>query len=189
MLSQILVSTLQILSSFYLTIILLRFLLQLARADFYNPISQFAVKATNPLLIPLRRIIPGWGGIDGAALVLALIIQCLVYLMILLATQSGMPNVLTLLAWSAVTLLGLVVKIYFWSLIAVIIISWVSPGSYHPAIQLLHQLTEPVMKPFRKILPPIGGLDLSPILVFLILNVISIMVNQLSYSVGLGINF
>ncbi len=189
MLSQILISTLQILSSLYLTLVLLRFLLQLAKADFYNPICQFVVKATNPLLIPLRKVIPGWGGIDIAAVALALIVQCLVYLMIIFATPSAMPGILTLLAWSAVTVLGLVVKIYFWSLIAVIILSWISPGAPHPAAQLLHQITEPVMKPFRKIIPAIGGLDLSPIFVFILLNAITMVITQLSYSVGLGVSF
>lgn len=187
--AKILISTLQILSSFYLTIVLLRFLLQMARADFYNPISQFVVKATNPLLIPLRRMIPGWGGIDTASLVLALLIQSVVFLLIMYAAQGALIDPLTLILWSAVAILGLVLKIYFWALIAVIILSWVAPASHHPGIQLLHQITEPVMKPFRKLLPPVGGLDLSPILVFLILNVVTIVVNELSRSVGLGLSF
>lgn len=187
MLTEILLSSLQILTSFYLTIVLLRFLLQLARADFYNPITQFVVRATNPLLVPLRRVIPGWGGIDGASLVLAILIQTLVFVFILLALGQGFAiNILTLLAWSVVTVLGLIVKIYFWSLLAVIILSWIAPTNPHPAIQLLMQITEPVMKPFRKILPPMGGLDLSPILVFLVLNAVSLLVNHLAIQVGLG---
>ncbi|MDX5300215.1 MAG: YggT family protein, partial [Gammaproteobacteria bacterium] len=135
MLTEILLSSLQILTSFYLTIVLLRFLLQLARADFYNPITQFVVRATNPLLVPLRRVIPGWGGIDGASLVLAILIQTLVFVFILLALGQGFAiNILTLLAWSVVTVLGLIVKIYFWSLLAVIILSWIAPTNPHPAI-------------------------------------------------------
>lgn len=187
MLSDIIVSSLNILTMFYLSIVLLRFLLQLARADFYNPITQFAVKATSPLLVPLRRIIPGWGGIDGAALVLAVLIQTLSYVLILLALGQGFAiNPLILLAWAAVTVLGLIVKIYYWSLIITIILSWVAPTSHHPAAQLLMQLTEPVMKPFRKLIPPIGGMDLSPIVVFLALNVITIFIGHLATSVGLG---
>ncbi|MAA66422.1 MAG: YggT family protein [Alteromonadaceae bacterium] len=188
MLAQILITTLQIISTFYLTIVLLRFLLQLARADFYNPICQFVVKATNPLLRPLRKIIPGWGGIDGAALVLAILVQAVTFLLILTALNGGFPaiNPLTLLAWSVVTVLGLIIKIYFWSVLAVVLISWVAPGSAHPAIQLIAQLTEPVMRPVRNVMPALGGLDLSPIVVFLILNVLSVVVEHMAASVGLG---
>ncbi|WP_111498078.1 MULTISPECIES: YggT family protein [Marinobacter] len=188
MLAQIVITTLQILSTFYLTIVLLRFLLQLARADFYNPISQFVVKATNPPLRPLRRIIPGWGGVDGAALVLAVLIQMLTFFLILIALSGGVPsfNPVTLLAWSAVTVLGLIVKIYFWSVLAIVIISWIAPGSPHPAIQLIGQLTEPVMRPVRNVMPAVGGLDLSPIVVFLLLNVVSIVIEYMARGVGLG---
>ncbi|MFE8071292.1 YggT family protein [Marinobacteraceae bacterium S3BR75-40.1] len=193
MLSQILISSLQLLSTFYLTLVLLRFLLQLARADFFNPITQFVVKATNPPLRPLRRIIPGIGGVDGASLVLAVLIQGIVYTLILLAgnagatlAQSPLQAAVTVLAWSGVTVLSLIVKIYFWSILAVIIISWVAPASHHPAIQLLIQLTEPIMRPFRNLLPPMGGLDLSPILVFLVLNVVNIVIAHLGQAVGLG---
>lgn len=188
MLAQILITTLQILSTFYLTIVLLRFLLQLARADFYNPISQFVVKATNPPLRPLRKVIPGWGGIDGASLVLAIVIQMITFLLILIALNNGLPavNPITLLAWSVVTVLGLIVKIYFWSVLAIVIVSWIAPGSPHPAIQLIGQITEPVMRPVRNVMPAIGGLDLSPIVVFLLLNVVSIVIEHMARGVGLG---
>ncbi|AZT82679.1 YggT family protein [Marinobacter sp. NP-4(2019)] len=188
MLADILITILLIASTFYMTIVLLRFLLQLARADFYNPISQFVVKATNPPLRPLRRIIPGWGGIDGAALVLAIVIQAIAFLLILVAMNGGMPSInpLTLLVWAALNVLDLVVKIYFWSVIAVVVISWIAPGSHHPAIQLVAQITEPVMRPVRNIIPSMGGLDLSPIIVFLILNVISVVINHLKIGAGMG---
>ncbi|PCM43139.1 YggT family protein [Marinobacter sp. ANT_B65] len=188
MLADILITILLIASTFYMTIILLRFLLQLARADFYNPISQFAVKATNPLLRPLRRVIPGWGGIDGAALVLAVIIQAITFFLILVALNGGIPsfNPLILLVWGAIAVLDLIVKIYFWSVIAVVVVSWIAPGSGHPAIQLVAQITEPVMRPVRKLMPSMGGLDLSPIIVFLILNVLSVVIDHMKVAVGLG---
>ncbi len=188
MLSQILITTLQIVSTFYLTIVLLRFLLQLAKADFYNPISQFVVKATNPPLKPLRKIIPGWGALDGAALILAILVQMLAFVLILMTLNSGIPaiNPITLLAWSAITVLGLIVKIYFWSVIAVVVVSWIAPGSNHPAIQLVAQITEPVMRPVRNVMPSMGGLDLSPIVVFLILNILSVVINHLAAAAGLG---
>lgn len=188
MLADILITILLIASTFYLTIVLLRFLLQLARADFYNPISQFAVKATNPLLRPLRRFIPGWGGIDGAALVLAVIIQAITFFLILVALNSSIPaiNPLTLLSWSILNVLDLIVKIYFWSVIAVVVVSWIAPQSNHPAIQLVAQITEPVMRPVRSVMPSLGGLDLSPIIVFLILNVISVVIDHMKMAAGMG---
>lgn len=188
MLADILITILLIASTFYLTVVLLRFLLQLARADFYNPICQFVVKATNPLLRPLRRFIPGWGGIDGAALVLAVIIQALTFFLILITLNQGIPaiNPITLLVWSVLNVLGLIVKIYFWSVIAVVVVSWIAPGSHHPAIQLVAQITEPVMRPVRNLMPSMGGLDLSPIIVFLILNVISVVINHMKIAAGLG---
>lgn len=188
MLADILITILLIASSFYLTIVLLRFLLQLARADFYNPITQFAVKVTNPLLRPLRRIIPGWGGIDGASLVLAIIIQGITFFLILIALNGGVPsfNPLTLLTWSVLNVLDLIVTIYFWSVIAVVVVSWIAPGSNHPAIQLVAQITEPVMRPVRNLMPSMGGLDLSPIIVFLILNVLQVVIDNLQRSAGMG---
>ncbi|MFV8571897.1 YggT family protein [Marinobacter sp. SBS5] len=188
MLADILITILMIASTFYMSVVLLRFLLQLARADFYNPISQFVVKATNPPLRPLRRIIPGWGGIDGAALVLAVLIQAVTFFFMLLIYNSGMPafNPLTLLVWGALNVLSLIVKIYFWSVIAVVVVSWIAPQSGHPAIQLVAQITEPVMRPVRNIMPSMGGLDLSPIIVFLILNVLDVVLNHMKIAAGMG---
>lgn len=188
MLADIVITILLIASTFYMTIVLLRFLLQLARADFYNPITQFVVTATNPPLRPLRRAIPVLGGVDGAALVLAVIIQAITFFLILVAMNGGIPaiNPLTLLVWAVLNILSLIVKIYFWSVIAVVVVSWIAPQSGHPAIQLVAQITEPVMRPVRSIMPSMGGLDLSPIIVFLILNVLSVMIDHMKLAAGLG---
>ncbi|SFR82830.1 YggT family protein [Marinobacter daqiaonensis] len=187
MLADIAITILQIVSMFYLTVVLLRFLLQVARADFYNPITQFVVKATNPPLRPLRKVIPGWGGIDGASLVLAILVQALALVLIFLAggySLSGL-NPVYLLSWSIILVLELIIRIYFWSVIAVVVVSWVAPQSNHPAIGLVAELTEPVMRPVRNLVPPLGGLDLSPIVVFLILNVLLVMVDHLGRAAGL----
>lgn len=188
MLADIVITILLIASTFYMTIVLLRFLLQLARADFFNPITQFVVTATNPPLRPLRKVIPAWGGIDGAALVLAIIIQAITFFLILIALNGGIPavNPLTLLVWAILNVLSLIVKIYFWSVIAVVVVSWIAPQSGHPAIQLVAQITEPVMRPVRKVMPSMGGLDLSPIIVFLILNILSVVIDHMKVAAGLG---
>ncbi len=176
----------QTLFSLYLGVVILRLLLQLARADFYNPISQAMVKATNPLLLPLRRVIPPLGKVDTASIVLALIVQLIAMISILLLFGAGLPNIVTLLGWSVIGCVALTVNIYFFAIIINIILSWVAPGSYHPAAVLLYQLTEPVMQPFRKLIPPMGGIDLSPILVFLSISVVQILLKSMAQSAGLS---
>lgn len=169
----------------YLFAVLVRLLLQLARADFYNPLSQFVVRLTSPLLLPLRRIVPALGRIDTASVVLALTVQMLGIAAVLALAGFGVPNLLLLLVWSVLGILGLVVKIYFFAILALIIFSWIAPQAHHPGLALLYQLTEPVMAPFRRMLPPMGGLDLSPILVFVSINVIEILLRGLAQQTGL----
>ena len=183
--NEIFVYLIQTLLSLYLLAMLLRFLLQLVRADFYNPICQFLVKITNPLVIPVRRVLPGFGGLDLASLLLAILLQLAGIAAILLISGVGLPNPLILLVWSAIGVLGLLVNIYFFALLAMIILSWIAPGSNHPAIYLLHQITEPVMAPFRKALPAMGGMDFSPILVFILINVIQIALRHMAAGAGL----
>ena len=183
--NEILVYLIQTVLSLFLLAVLLRFLLQLVRADFYNPISQFLVKVTNPLVIPLRKIIPGFGGIDMASLLLALVLQLAGIVLILFINGIGMPNIGIMLIWSVLGILGLLVNIYFFALLAMIILSWVAPGSNNPILYLVFQITEPVMAPFRKALPSMGGLDFSPILVFILINVIQIALRHMAAGVGL----
>ncbi|MEH6565865.1 MAG: YggT family protein [Halopseudomonas sp.] len=166
----------QTLGSLYLLIVLLRFILQLVRADFYNPLSQFIVRATKPLLMPLRRIIPGYAGVDFASLVLALIIQLVLMAIIIKLMGYALPGILQLLAWSLVGITALFLKVFFFALIISVILSWVAPGSSNPAALLVNQLCEPVLAPIRKILPSMGGLDLSPIFAFIALNLLQMLV-------------
>ena len=177
---------LQTLLGLYLFAMLLRFLLQLVRADFYNPISQFLVKITNPLVLPLRKVIPGYGGIDLSSLLLALLLQMLSLTLLLLLKAGGLPGLDLLLVGSVIGLAALILQLYFFAILAMIILSWVAPGGNNPAVILLYQLTEPVMAPFRKVLPAIGGLDLSPILVFITIGVLQRML--LHAAVALGVH-
>lgn len=160
----------------YLLVVVMRFLLQLVRADFYNPISQFIVKATNPPLIPLRKIIPGWGGIDIASLVLALIIQAIAIALILLL--NGIQPSVEVLLWAAIGLISLLLKIFFWGLLITVIASWIAPNSYNPALILINQILEPAIQPIRKLMPDMGGIDLSPLIAFLLIQVLEILLVQ-----------
>ncbi len=168
-----LIYIIQTLGSLYLLIVLLRFILQLVRADFYNPLSQFTVKATQPLLKPLRRFIPSIAGLDTASLVLAVLVQLLLMVVTLSLMGFNPISVIPqLLVWSLIGVTSLFFKVFFFALIVSVILSWVAPGSHNPGAQLVNQLCEPLLAPFRKLLPNLGGLDISPIFAFIALNLL-----------------
>ena len=169
-----LVFLIQVIFELYLLIVLLRFLLQVFKADFYNPLSQFIVKATSPVLKPLRRIIPGYSGLDFSSLFLAWIIKTLELFLILLISGKG-PLLLYPMLAAIPGLVELTLNIFLFSILIVVILSWVSPGGYNPAISLLHSLTEPVMRPARRIVPSMGGLDLSPMLAMIAIVLIKML--------------
>ena len=171
--TEALIYIIQTLGSLYLLIVLLRFILQLVRADFYNPLSQFALKATQPLLNPLRRIIPGLGGLDLASLVLAILVQLLLMVVIILiAGANPLSAGPQLLVWAIIAVTSLFLKIFFFAMIISVILSWVAPGSYNPGAQLVNQICEPLLAPFRKLIPNLGGLDISPIFAFMALHLL-----------------
>ncbi len=170
----------QTLFGLYILAILLRFLLQLVHADFYNPVSQFLVKITSPLLIPLRRLIPGFGGIDIASLVLMLTLQILEFSLII-AMAGKSFHFLSILSLSIGSLLNLLLYIYLVAIIVQAILSWVAPGHYNPATSLLYQLTNPVLRPARRLLPPFSGIDLSPLLVLVVLNLLILLIPHIFF--------
>jgi len=167
---------LQTIGSLYLLIVLLRFILQLVRADFYNPLSQFIVRATHPLLKPLRKVIPSIAGLDLASLVLAIVVQLVLMALTLMLLGYGVDNPLQLLVWSIIGVTALFLKVFFFALIISVILSWVAQVSHNPTAMLINQICEPLLAPIRRILPSMGGLDLSPIVAFLILNLIDMLV-------------
>ncbi len=161
----------------YLTVVILRFLFQLLQVDFRNPVSRFIITATNPPLKILRRYIPGMYGIDLSSVALILIIGLIKTGLLL--TLSGYPfNIPGALMITIAEVLTTIT----WTLIIVIlgsaILSWVAPVSQHPVVHLINSMSNPLIRPFRKILPPIQGIDLSPLLALLALNLIQRLVIQ-----------
>ena len=148
--------------SIYIAILLLRFLLQQTGADFYNPISQFIVKVTHPLVKPARRIIPGIRGMDIATLVLAWLFV-VIKLVVIAALAGASYSVLGIGLLSLHDLISLTFDIFIVAIFVQAILSWVNPDPYNPVSSLLHSLTAPVLNPVRRWVKPIGGLDLSPI--------------------------
>lgn len=162
------------LTDLYVTAILLRLLLQWVRADFYNPLSQFLIKITNPVLEPARRVVPSIGKLDTASVVIMLLLELLQLVLINLIgkTEYGFQF---LLMFAVQKLLITLLLTYFVLIIARVIISWLASQSRHPLIPLVYQLTDPVLRPLSKLLPPIGGIDLSPLFALIALRALLLL--------------
>mgnify|MGYP002712943548 CR=1 FL=1 len=164
----------QVIFDLYIMIVMLRFILQLVHADFYNPISQFAVKVTTPALRPLRRFIPGIAGIDISSVVLMLLLKSIELTLIMLVSGKG-AHPLAAMAFAIPDLLELAINFFLFAILIQVILSWVNPGHYNPATALLDSITRPILKPAQRLIPPISGLDLSPMLVLVVLQLLKML--------------
>ncbi len=171
----------------YILLVLLRFMLQMLRADFYNQVSQFIVKFTTPPLRILRRFIPSVAGQDSASIVLCLVlIYAKFLLMRALSIQAVHIGSVTapiaavsyggLLVLSIADLIALILTVFLVAVIIQVVLSWISPGHYNPVIGLVNKLSEPVLKPIRRLLPSLGGLDLSPLFAILLILVAKMLI-------------
>jgi len=167
-----------------ISLVVVRVLLQLARANFYNPICQFIYKATNPVLMPLRKIIPAWRNLDIAGIVLAWLATAL-KLVLLYATVGQALGVLGLAVLALADLVDFLLLLYIVLVLVRVVISFVGADSYHPVVPLVMQLTEPVMKPFRRVIPNVGGLDFSPMVVLLVLTLARVLIAKPLLDLGL----
>jgi YggT family protein len=155
----------------YFILIMIRFLMQISRADYYNPICQGIVKLTDPGIKPLKRILPSVRGVDFATLAVAFVVQ-LVAVMLVVVMKGGPLFMPLYIAWVLLGMVSTILDIYFFALLIMVISSWIAPQSVNPALALVHQLTEPICRPARKLLPPMGGMDFSIILVFVTITLV-----------------
>jgi YggT family protein len=163
--------------SLYVTAVMLRLLLQWVRADFYNPVCQFLVKVTNPVLVPLRRLIPSVGRLDTASVVLMLALETVsVWFLSLMSPLQWSPA--QIFWFSVVSLVAMLLWTYFILIIAMVILSWFGQRLRHPIIPLIYQLTEPLLRPIRKVIPPISGIDLSPLFALIIIRFLLILMGR-----------
>jgi YggT family protein len=162
----------------YLMVVILRVWLQLARADFYNPFSQFIVKATHPLVAPMRRVLPSIGSLDTATVVLALLVAATKLIVLYLIFGGTNFNPVSVFIEACLTVFKEAFSILFWVLIIRAILSWISQG-HNPIEMVLHQLTEPMLAPIRRIIPPIGGLDLSIIAAIILLQFLQMFMQDI----------
>jgi len=173
-------------ASLFFFFILARFMLQTARADFYNPFSQAAVKITNPLLKPLRMLIPGVYGIDMASLVLLMLVQLAhAEILSLLATKS-LVNVASVLAFGIFGTIKFITWVIWGCAIIMIVSSFIAPYSNHPILMLVRQVLQPLLNPFQKLLPAMGGLDFSVMLLLIFNSALQILINEIVYAYDSG---
>lgn len=173
--TQAIVFLIEVIFGLYILAILLRYLLASVRADFYNPLSQFIVKVTNPPIKPLRRLIPGYLGIDWPSIILLVFVQALEIVLIMLVTSGRIPAPLGLLVLTIAHILKTVIYVYLFIILIQVVISWVNPGAYNPATVIMYQLSEPILRPARKLIPPAGGFDWSPLVVLIVMNLLIIL--------------
>lgn len=156
---------------------LLRLLFQLMRTDFRNPLVQAVVRITNPLVMPLRKILPPLGRVDTASVVAVLLAQVLQTALVQLLGFGALPSVQALVVVALVKVIDTTLLLFLIAIFLYVVLSWVAPDGYSPGGRLLGDLVEPLLRPFRRALPMLGGLDLSPLVVILLLSVLRMILN------------
>ena len=169
-------------SHLFLMILLLRFWLPWFGADFRNPIAQGILRLTSPLINPVRRFVPSLGRVDTATVVIAFAIQCLTIMTVLklrgFVLSIGMIALTSLFELASLTLL-----LFMFAIIVRIILSWIAPHTYNPATALLATITDPLLRPFRRYIPPLGGFDISPIFAIILLGALNVLLDDLQRSI------
>ncbi|MDY6943292.1 MAG: YggT family protein [Pseudomonadota bacterium] len=155
----------------YMVVVMLRFLLRFGRADFFNPVNRFLFEATEPVLRPLRTVIRPYRGIDFAALLLLLVLQIAYYSAVLTILKQPIPFV-ELPRWALADLTILLLNVYLFSILIEVVLSWINPGRYSPAQAVIYQLNAPVLNRIRSAMPAMGGLDFSPLIALVVIQVL-----------------
>ena len=160
----------------YILALILRYLLTIVRVDSLNPLSTLIMKVTNPLLKPLRRTIPGYFGIDWASIISLFLVQAIEIILVALIITGGMPAFSGLTMLTIAYLLRTILYIYLFIIIIQVIISWINPNAYNPITTIMYQISEPILKPIRQFIPSSGGLDFSPLVALIIINLLVILI-------------
>ena len=176
---------LQVLLGLCTWLFVLRFILQAVRGNFYNPVTQLIVRLTDTIAAPVRKLAPPVANFDSASLLLAILMQVVLVIALMYPAWPG-PGIV--LALSGFRLVDMILSLYFWALLLIVIVSWVAPYTRHPGLELLHEITEPLLAPLRRLLPPAGGLDFSVLVAFLLLSIVErFLLPGLMAELGLGV--
>lgn len=176
---ELLATAIDLVLSFFVWVFLARLLFQLVRADFRNPLAQAIVRLTNPVIVPLRRVLPSVGRVDSASVVALVVAQALAIVLVQLALGFGAPSGLTLLVRTLFELAHQATQFFLYAVILYALLSWVVTDSYNPTSRLLADLVGPLLRPVRRMLPRLDGFDLAPLvlcgLLILLLKVLSLL--------------
>ena len=173
----------------YILALILRYLLTIVRVDSLNPLSTLIMKVTNPLLKPLRRTIPGYFGIDWASIISLFLVQAIEIILVALIITGGIPAFSGLTMLTIAYLLRTILYIYLFIIIIQVIISWINPNAYNPITTIMHQISEPILKPIRQFIPSSGGLDFSPLVALIIINLLMILIIPPLMDLGQKLSF
>ena len=174
--SQAIIFLVKLFFDIYILTLILRYLLTIVRVDSLNPLSALIIKVTNPLLKPLRRTIPGYFGIDWASIISLFLVQAIEIILVALIITGGIPAFSGLTILTIAYLLRTILYIYLFIIIVQVIISWVNPNVYNPITTIMYQISEPILKPIRQFIPSSGGLDFSPLVALIIINLLMILI-------------
>jgi YggT family protein len=173
-----LIFVIQAFAHLFLLILLLRFWMPWFRADFRNPIAQGILRLTSPLVIPVRRVVPPIGRLDTATVIIAFVIQYLT-IWLILALKSSAAGIAPIALTSIIELGLLSLRLFIVAIIIRIVLAWIAPHTYNPATAIISTITEPLLRPFRRFVPPLGGIDISPIFALILFGAIFIMLSEL----------
>ncbi|MFQ5635162.1 MAG: YggT family protein [Gammaproteobacteria bacterium] len=181
-----LVFILRTLVDLYIITFLLRIIMQWIRADFRNPMTQFILRVTNPLVVPLRRIVPAVGSLDTASLIIVLIFELIVTVVLSNLTCAGEPLFIQVISLTILRTIYLALRVYLFVILIYVILSWINPGTYNPVANLLASIAEPVLRPLRRVIPPIGGLDLSALFALIGIQALTMLLPIGRVAAGMG---
>lgn len=169
----------QTLAQLYILLLLLRFWLPWLRADFRNPVAQGILRFTSPLILPVRRMVPSVWRLDTATILVAFIVQFLTLVVLALIYSAPVPHPLPLAVTTVIELIVLSLNLFFFAILIRVVLSWVAPHAYNPITALVTTLSEPVLRPFRRSIPTIGGLDISPVFALILIQAAVIFLGHL----------
>ena len=159
------------LSALYISTFALRFILQWIRASYQSPLAQFVLQITAPLVVPARRVLPSVRGIDLPTLVVIVVLECIATLLIF-SVVGFVPSIDVFVVAVLLRLVTLVLWIYCSALFIYVVLSWLAGQVYNPSAATLAALVEPLLRPVRRLIPPIAGLDVSPVIVLILLQAV-----------------
>ena len=173
-----LVFVVQAFAQLFLLLLLLRFWLPWFGANFSNPIAQGILRLTSPLIVPVRRVIPPLGRLDTATVVIAFGVQYLT-IWVILALRQFATGIATIALTAIIDLGMLSLRLFVFAIIIRIVLSWIAPHTYNPITSLVASISDPLLRPARRFIPPLGGIDISPVFVLIFIGAVSIMLGEL----------